>query len=352
MTLPALFANRYELRSQLGNGAQGEVYEAWDRFEQDTVAVKLLGPPMNPLGPWVEAVILRNLSDHHILPIRNADVHLGRAFLVTVLASNGSVDDRLSSAGACGLKTDDTVRWVRQACYGVARGHDSGILHNDIKPANLFLNSKDECVVADFGFASQLDSAGRSVAAGATATTVAPEVAAEWGRGTPVASVRSDVYSLGATAYWMLAGRPAYDFTGVAPNAKMALVASTGPPRLQDVAPHVPKWVRDRVEKAMARSPAARYGSAHEFAADLGTRPATPRRWFRTDEHVNHLMCWRGVPDHGVTYIMCMEPGLRPAHRAISTVSANSGRQVRRGCSSATSSTWPKVVRKLIRDLR
>ncbi|WP_224112407.1 serine/threonine-protein kinase [Mycobacterium avium] len=351
MTLPAVFANRYELRSQLGNGAQGEVYEAWDRIEQDTVAVKLLGPTMNPLGPWVEAVILRNLSDHHILPIRNADVHLGRAFLVTVLASNGGIDSRISSAGTCGLTTDDTVRWIRQACYGVARGHDSGILHNDIKPANLFLNSTDECVVADFGFASKLDPSGRSVAAGATATTVAPEVAATWGQGAPDASVRSDIYSLGATAYWMLAGRPAYDFTGVPPNARMATVASTSPPRLQDVAPHVPKWVRDKVEKAMARDPADRHASAHEFAADLGTRPATSRRWIRTDEHVNHLMCWRGVPDRGATYIMCMEAGSRPVDRAISTVSANSGRQIRRGCSTATSSTWPRVVRRLIRDL-
>jgi serine/threonine-protein kinase len=348
-----LFANRYDLQAQIGTGAQGEVYRAYDKFEQDVVAVKLLGPSMNPLGPWVEAVILRNLTDHHILPIRNADVHLGRAFLVTVLASNGSIDDRISAAGACGLTTDDTVRWIRQACYGIARGHDSGILHNDVKPANLFLNSMGECVVADFGFASKLDPAGRSVPAGATATTVAPEIAALWGQNRPEASVRSDVYSLGATAYWTLAGRPAYDFTGVTdPMARMALVASSSPPRLQDVAPHVPKWVRDKVEKAMARDPAARYGSAHELAADLGERPAIPRRWFRTDEHANHLICWRGVPDRGVTYVMCLQTGSRPAARVITTVSASSSRRMSKGCGTATTSTWSKVVRRMIRDLR
>lgn len=353
MTLPALFANRYELQAQLGTGAQGEVYRAYDRFEQDVVAVKLLGPPLNPLGPWVEAVILRNLTDHHILPIRNADVHLGRAYLVTALASNGSIDDRVSAASTCGLTTDDTVRWIRQACLGVARGHDSGILHNDVKPANLFLNSLGECVVADWGFASKLDPAGRSVPPGATAATVAPEIAARWRQNQPDATVRSDVYSLGATAYWMLAGQPAYDFTGVVdPNARMALVASGGPPRLQDVAPHVPKWVRDKVEKALARDPAVRYGSAHEFAADLGNRPAIPRRWFRTDEHPSHLMCWRGVPDRGVTYLMCLQTGGTPATRIIRTVSTSSSRRISKGCGIATRSTWPRVVRRMMRDLR
>ena len=102
----------------------------------------------------------------------------------------------------------------------------------------------------------------------------------------------------------------------------------------------------------MARDSAARYGSAHEFAADLGNRPATARRWFRTDEHTAHLMCWRGVPDRGVTYLMCLQTGSSPAARKITTVSTTSSRRISKGCGTATGSTWPKVVGRMIRDLR
>ncbi len=346
-----MFAHRYELRAQLGVGAQGEVYEAFDHHEQQLVALKLLGPTSSPFGQWAEAAILRHLEDHHILPIRNADIHLGRPFLATVLASHGSVADRISSAGPAGLTTDDTVRAIREACHGIARGHDSGLIHNDIKPANLFLNDKDECVVADWGFAAVIDpSSGQANVLGATAETVAPEVAASWG--SALATIRSDVYSLGATAYWMLTGRPPIDLTGlVGSAARMSAAATLLPARLQDLAPHVPRWVRDKIEKAMARDPADRYDSAHAFAAALGDRPSLSRRWIRTDEHAGHLACWRGIPGSGRTYIMCMENGPTPARCNITTISAPSGHRVRRGCAGATRTTWPRVVRRLISDL-
>lgn len=345
-----MFAHRYELRSALGQGAQGEVYEAFDHHERETVALKLLRPSPDL---WAEAAILRRLYDHHILPIRNADIHQGRPFLATVLASHGSIADRILATGSAGLTTADTVRWIREACHGVARGHDSGLVHNDIKPANLFLNGKDECVVADWGFASRMDPiTGLAVVQGATAETVAPEIAATFGTGTAAATAQSDVFSLGATAYWMLAGRPPIDLAGLTgPAARMHGAATLTPPRLHDVAPHVPRWVRDKVEKAMARDPSDRYASAHAFAAGLGNRPAVSRRWVRTDEHASHLACWRGIPSRGVTYVMCLEAGTTSSQRKIVTVSASSGHRISRGCAPATHTTWPRVVRRLIAAL-
>jgi serine/threonine protein kinase len=348
MVFPAMFAHRYQLRSHLGSGGQGEVYEAFDLHEEETVALKVLRSALNPLGLWAEAAILRQLHDHHILPIRNADIHLGQPFLATALAAHGSIGDRISGSGTAGLTTDDTVGWIREACQGIARGHDRGLVHDDIKPANLFLNDKDECVVADWGYAARIDPAtGRARVAGATAETVAPEVAATWGNS--FATELSDVYSLGATAYWMLSGQPPVDLTGlVGAAARMRGAATHAPVRLHDVAPHVPRWVRDKVEKAMSPGPAARYDSAHAFAADLGSRPSLSRRWIRTDEHPGHIACWRGVPDHGATYVMCMEAGSTSARRNIVTRSALSGHRVTRGCASATRSTWPALVRRLI----
>lgn len=91
MTFPVMFAHRYQLRSHLGTGGQGEVYEAMDLHEQEAVALKLLRSALNPLGLWTEAAILRSLHDHHILPIRNADIHAGQPFLATVLAAHGAL---------------------------------------------------------------------------------------------------------------------------------------------------------------------------------------------------------------------------------------------------------------------
>ena len=102
----------------------------------------------------MEAQILRRLVDPHVLPIRNADVDAGRPYLVTDLAQHGTLDDPIQAAGQLGVDVDQVVRWIRQACHGVARAHGMSLVHNDIKPGNLFLNAQAECVVGDFGFAS------------------------------------------------------------------------------------------------------------------------------------------------------------------------------------------------------
>lgn len=349
-----VIANRYVVRRQLGTGAQGEVYEVLDTHEADVVALKLL-TSYGGSGPWVEAQVLRRLCDPHILPIRNADVASGRPYIVTELAVHGTLEDSLVGMRACGLDVDDVVRLTRQACHGVARGHDLRLLHNDIKPGNLFLNAEGECLVGDFGFASQVPSGAQAVApGGATPATAAPEVAAGWPtRGAPTATVQSDVYSLGATAFWLLAGRPPMDLSS-APDfaAKMALIAAQRPPRLREVAPHVPNYVAVAVERAMAWDAADRFGVVTEFAAALGQRPRVTRRWRRTDEHAAHIACWRGEPHAtGSTYVTCLEQGSRPTEVLITTRHASSGKRIGRGSRTSPTRTWPQAVRSVMRAL-
>jgi serine/threonine protein kinase len=350
-----VIAGRYLLRRRLGApGTQGEVYEALDTYEGDVVAVKLLTGLLPPGGPWVEARILRRLADHHILPIRNADLASGVPYLVTELATHGTLDGTLATAGPCGLDVDDVVRWTCHACHGVARAHDLLLLHNDLKPANLFLNAQGECLVGDFGFASLLPVGATVVQpAGATAMTAAPEVAAGWGTPAATASVRSDVYSLGATAYWLLAARPPHDFTGAADAAaQMAIVVAQAPPRLRDVAPHVPNYVSVAIETAIARASSDRHASVTDLASALGRRPAMTRRWRRTDEHVGHLGCWRGEPDHGGSvYVVCLEVGSRPSQITITTRHAGSGHRVLRGCRVVPRREWGRAIRSVMRAL-
>lgn len=343
-----MIANRYAVISTLGRGAQGEVYRVRDTVEGDEVALKMLGPMPSPLGPWAEAQILRGLSDDHILPIRNALVHLGQRVIVTEIAHHGSVEGRIN-AQPTGLDVGDAIRWTRQACQGIARTHDMGLIHNDLKPGNLFLHERDDCCVADFGYAGQRDAAGIAPVYGGTLATMAPEVAAVWGP-TATATVSADVYSLAASCFWMLAGRPPHDFTGLTTQTEILNRIATVPAaRLRDVAPHVPDAIARVIDRALAIDPDGRPASALDLAAALGRR-IEGRRWQRTDEHSGHHACWRGQ-SKGSEYVMCMTSGSKPTARVLETRHANSGRKVTRGGASATRTNWPAAVRRLMRAL-
>lgn len=148
--------------------------------------------------------------------------------------------------------------------------------------------------------ASLVPSAGVVMPPGATPETAALEVAAGWNTPMATASIRSVIYSLGATALWLLAARPAHDFGGETDiTAKMAIVASQPPARLRDLAPHVPLGVAHVIKKAMGQAPQDRFATATEFARALGARAAANRRWRRTDDHAGHVACWRGEPESG-----------------------------------------------------
>lgn len=349
---PPLIGNRYQVISSLGSGGQADAYRARDTHEGDIVAIKLLRN-VPPGRPWLEAEALRHLSDPHILPIRNADLDAGRPFLVTDLATHGTLDSKLQASGGCGLDVDEVVRSIRQACAGVGRAHAARLIHNDLKPANLFLNAEGECMVGDFGGACLLPEGTSNVAPFVTTPPIAaPEIATNWAAAT--ASIRSDVYSLGACAYWLLAARTPHEFApGIGFNGALAIVAAKTPPPLWDVAPHVPGYVAKAIDRAMARDPADRFESAAVFAAFLGNRPAVSRRWWRTDEHGGHLACWRGEPrSGGSTYLLCLEQGARPTQAVITTTHLQSGRKISAGCRTVPMRSFAQKIRSVIRALR
>jgi len=342
------------VRSQLSpGGGSGEVYEVFDTFEGEHVVLKLIRNV--PTGnPWHEAQILRRLSDPHILPIRNADVASGIPYVVTELATHGTLDSRLVASNGLGVDVDDVIQWMRQASCGIARAHDLYLTHNDIKPANLFLNAQGEALVGDFGGASLVPpGAASTMPFQATAETVAPEVAASWGTPTATASVASDVYSLGATTYWMLAATTPHDFGGAIGHvARCQVVASNASRRLRHVAPHVPQSVAAVVERAIHPDPAQRFATALDFAAALSSRSLPNRKWRRTNVHPGHIGCWEGDPTSTAgTYILCVEAGSRPSQYQITTIHANSGNRVSRGCRPAPQRSWPQAVRSVMQDL-
>jgi serine/threonine-protein kinase len=348
--------NRYIVKEQLGPSGQGEVYVCEDPYEGGIVVVKLLALESLPPGnQWLEARALRDLSDEHILPIRNADLDAGQPFIVTEMATHGTLESEVNARGPRGLDVDEVVSAIREACSGVGRGHGTRLIHNDLKPGNLFLNAQRECLVGDYGGGCLiLEGSSAGIPHATTAAIAAPEIAAAWGTGTATASIRSDVYSLGAAAYWCLSGDRVYPFpAAMGFLEKLAVVAAGPPPALWDRAPHVPKYVVRAIEQAMDRDPAKRFASAADFATALGQRPAVSRRWLRTDDHPAHVACWRGVAvTGGSTYVTCLEQGANLSKFDITSRHLTSNNRITAGCrSSVRESQVAQTLRSVFRAL-
>lgn len=245
-------------------------------------ALKFLNSTPAGLTVWHEAQVLTQLRSEYILSVWNADFDAGAPYLVTELAVNGAATHRMPPQG---LDPARAVRWIRSACRGAARTHDANLVHRDIKPDNLFINAQDEALLGDFGIASFVDGAGNAPPGG-TLLTMAPEVV----QGGP-ATVRSDVYSLGATLYRLLA--PVFPAEHPDPAQLAGMVVAGALTPLRDVAPHVGVALDQRVKRALAINPATRFAGAAEFDAALGQLPTSHRRWVRSDEHTGaHLACW------------------------------------------------------------
>jgi eukaryotic-like serine/threonine-protein kinase len=331
----ALVDGRYQVLRFLGQGSFGEVYEVRDLHQNMNVALKLLGPRQFG-GPWQEAQVLTHLQSDYILPVLNADFDAGVPYLVTTLARHGSADARMTPRG---VEPRTAVRWIRSACRGAARTHDARLLHRDIKPENLFLTADDEALLGDFGISCLMDASGHCPAGG-TAQTMAPEVAA--GGST---SIASDVYSLGASLYALLAGQYAHDHPDG--HECMRLVASQTPTPLRDVAPHVSQALAQRVSKAMARDPSDRYQSAQEFDSALGQLPSPSRNWCRSDEHISHSACWRGEADGKQDVTVCLVPS--GTRLEVIAEHQPSGRRILAACRpAAPPSALPRNVRAAI----
>lgn len=349
-----LIAGRYSVLSQLSaSGAGGEVYEVHDTFEDEVVVLKFMRTtPLN--NPWQEAQLLRRLSDPHILPIRNADLASGIPFVVTERATHGTLETKLTATRGLGLDANETIQWMRQASFGVARAHDMQLVHNDIKPANIFLNVQGEALVGDFGGAALIPSGSTTTTPfQATPDTVAPEIAAGWGTNLASASFASDVYSLGATTFWLLTGTTPHDFgTATGHAARCRIVVSDPARRLRDVAPHVPQSLATVVERALEIDPNLRFASALEFAAALSSRRLPDRLWHRTNVHASHIGCWEGSPTATAgAYLLCIEGGSRPSKCLITTIHVKSGNRVSRGCKTVPMRNWPQSVRGIMNDL-
>jgi formylglycine-generating enzyme required for sulfatase activity/serine/threonine protein kinase len=274
-----LFADRYDIQHELGRGAFGVVYLAHDvRLRDRPVALKVLHPALST-DPQVvrlfenEAGILAALRHDHIITVYDVGVWELRRFIVMDYVAGPSLAQVVKEQGA--QPPERVQDWLRQAAEALAYAHGQGVLHRDVKSANLLLETaRDRLFVSDFGLARAAEaSGGSSVQSDAhlltgTAAYRAPE-AHRTGH-----SVASDLYSLGVVGYELLAGQRPFESDD--PLSLMLLHATEPVPPLPA---GTPATLAGLVMALLAKDPAQRPASAEavvKLLADSNVAPAPP----------------------------------------------------------------------------
>jgi eukaryotic-like serine/threonine-protein kinase len=352
-TTSASFADNfdgYQLLSEIGRGAMGVVYKAWDPRLKRFVALKvLLGGEHASAADLArfrsEAQAAAGLSHQNIVPVYQVGECDGRAYFCMQFVE-GSTLAALVRQGP--LEPREAARLVGQIAKAVEHAHQSGILHRDLKPSNVLLGADMQPLVADFGLAKRTRTAPGAVGGDLTATGViigtpsymSPEQAAAMPAevGPP-----SDVYSLGAILYELLTGRPPFQAASAVDVLLMVRSEEAVRPRLLN--PGIDPDLELICLKCLEKRPEHRYASAGQLATDLESwmagEPVSARsssmayfvsRIFRDTHHapvmenwgglwmlhslmllllcvVTNVMWWKGVDSH-LAYLLLWSIGL------------------------------------------
>jgi serine/threonine protein kinase len=275
---PGTRLGSYEVIALIGEGGMGQVYRARDSRLGRDVAIKTLPAALvaddDRRRRFVqEAKAASALNHPNILTIYEVGDADGVSFLATELIDGRTLRARLGS-GRLALK--EALDLAMQASAGLSAAHAAGIVHRDIKPENVMVRHDGYLKILDFGLAKLTETAPAEDADAATTMAVktspgvvmgtARYMSPEQARGLPV-DARSDIFSLGAVMYEMLAGRPAFD--GETANHVVVSVLEHEPPPLSELVPDTPPELERIVSKALAKDVDERYQTTRDLAVDL-----------------------------------------------------------------------------------
>ncbi|MFO0881393.1 MAG: serine/threonine-protein kinase [Gemmataceae bacterium] len=235
---------KYRLLRKLGAGGMGVVFLAQDTVLDRQVALKTLSGRISTHKAFVnrflrEARAAARLSHPNVVPIFDVLPHEQTAFLVMEYLPGGSVQDRLLRHGA--LPWLEAVSLVTQAGRGLQAAHEAGLVHCDVKPANLLVGRNGDIKVADFGLVKVLDPEQSPLNTPAQVLGTPHFMSPEQCRGESI-DPRSDVYSLAATLYTLVTGTVPFSADNTYARAVRPLLGRTSGPSAPTPARSTSRW--------------------------------------------------------------------------------------------------------------
>src|SRR4051812_11037362 len=264
ITLP----DRYRVVRHLANGGMASVWEAHDELLDRPVAIKVLASHLGEDDRARrrfarEARTAAGLSSHpHVVTIYDVGEFDGKSFIVMELLRGGTVADKLRSGEDIPHRL--ALRWLEEAGSALDAAHEAGIVHRDVKPANMLLDERGRLALADFGIArlgleDQITQTGQVLG---TAAYISPEQA----MGHP-STPASDRYALAVVAYELLTGVKPFRAENFAAQARAHV--DDPPPAASERDPELPRAVDRVLARGMAKAPGDRPPSAGAFVEDL-----------------------------------------------------------------------------------
>ncbi|EAQ78575.1 probable serine/threonine-protein kinase pknB [Blastopirellula marina DSM 3645] len=309
LPLPRQFGD-YELLKILGQGGMGVVYQAKQRTAGGRiVALKLIRPDqISHLQPDQQAHLLERfrrevtaaskIENDNVVTVYDVGEVLGQAFYSMQYVAGVSLREKLGDGP---LEPKLAAQFSQQIGWALAGAHAIGILHRDVKPHNAMLDSKTHRVLlTDFGLAKLMEE-DQQLTATSDVMGSPPYMSPEQTRDMSRITESSDIYSLGATLYHLITGRPPFQAANA--TATMIQIQSEEPVSPRTLNPAIPKDLETITLKCLAKDPSQRYLSAEEVADELGrylrgeailaspiTLAARSWRWCRRNPTIASLM--------------------------------------------------------------
>ncbi|MFO0919939.1 MAG: serine/threonine-protein kinase [Planctomycetaceae bacterium] len=258
----------YEISEVIGRGGMGIVLKGFQKELHRHVAVKVLAPHLASSGAARkrfarEAQATAAVVHPHVMAIHSVNATAKLPYLVMPFVPCESLQQRLNRNGSLDMK--DVLRIGLQAAHGLAAAHAQGIVHRDVKPANILLETNvDRVLLTDFGLARAVDDATltRTGVIAGTPQFMSPEQA----NGDAI-DHRSDLFSLGGVLYALCTGRP--PFRAETTFGVLRRIRETSPRPIREINPDIPDWLERIVLKLLEKQAADRFATAQEVAALL-----------------------------------------------------------------------------------
>ena len=268
----------YRILERLGFGATSNVYLCEHRATHARVAVKVMlnlkaEDPVALKRFYREARASAKLDHRNIVRVRDIDWEEQTHYMVMDYVDGTSIQDIVKQFGP--LEIHRAAHYIRQAAEGLQFAHEGGLVHRDIKPGNLLIDREGTVKILDMGLARFIQDDGDALTQGGEVLGSPEYFAPEQAADSHNVDIRADIYALGATFYFMLAGKPPYNEEKN--NAKKVLAKETRPPKpIQSFRPEISEKLAAVLNMMMERKPDDRYATPADVAEALEPWTRTP----------------------------------------------------------------------------